>query len=287
MEGLCICIIPFIIICIIAGILVSSLSSKNKLITGAWEKFASDSDLNITFNGLVSLPQVTGKYRDFDYILETVTEGYGEDSITYTVITMKLPEASKCNLHIYEENFLSKVGKMFGGQDIQKGNKEFDDSFIIKSQTPHLISNLLTQELQRKMLYGKHLINISLSGKKLQNKTGYIIENAQDLLYLSEIMVELAMNVSGKEITSQAHYTKELSDRSYKREKRTSRSDPSHKTLQKSSDVTSDFTSDFNDTHSYDEVKSSYSLKEEKLCPSCGASSPGENKYCIDCGREI
>lgn len=279
MEGFCFCLLPFMFMCIIAGILFSVLSSRHKSISVTWEKFASDAGLNVAFKGLVSLPKIVGKYRGFDYILESVTESSGEDSITYTVITIKFPKLSCCNLHVYQESFLSKVGKMLGGQDIQIGNKEFDDSFIIKSQTPDKVNKLLTQELQRKMLYGTHLINLYLSEKTLQNKTAHLIDNAQDLLYLSEIMAELAINACGEQITSQGHGGNEITDRTYKIEKKHSVSDLSHKTLAKSSDFTSDF------TDSYNEVSSS--LKEDKHCPYCGASSPAENKYCIDCGREI
>jgi len=275
MEGFCFCLFPFMFICIIAGILFSVLSSRHKAIADTWEKFASDSGLNVTFKGLTGMPKIGGKYRDFDYVLETVTEGYGEDSITYTVITLKSKKLSGYHLHIYQESFLSKIGKMFGGQDIQIGNEEFDTSFIIKSQTPDKIHKLLTMELQRKMLYGTHLINLSLSEKTLQNKTAHIIDNTQDLLYLSELMAELAMN--GIEQIS-SNERKEITDRNYKKEEKPL-SESTYKTLEHSSD----FTSDFNDYNN--EINSS--LKEDKICPSCGSVSPGDNKYCIDCGREI
>lgn len=122
------------------------------------------------------------------------------------------------------------------------------------------------------MLYKNHLINLSLSEHKLVNKAVGIINKEEYLLYLNEIMVELAMNALGKKITSQAHNGKELTDRTYKGEKKPSNTDLSHKTFEQSSD---------------DKGDNQSSLKEVKRCPSCGAGSPAEHKYCIQCGMEI
>ncbi len=95
----------------------------------------------------------------------------------YTVITIKLPERSVYNFHIYREKFFfNKIEKIFGSEDIQTGNIRFDDVFKIKTSPSDKIYEVFTPDLQRKFLYGSYLINMTLSEKKLQNKTGRIID---------------------------------------------------------------------------------------------------------------
>ncbi|MEQ8186325.1 MAG: hypothetical protein ABRQ39_00020 [Candidatus Eremiobacterota bacterium] len=324
----------FFLIFIVGIFARSSSSSRQRAIKATWKKFASDSGLGITFERKIPFPKITGKYRELDYVLETVTESTGKKSIIYTVITIKLPECSVYNFHIYRENFFfNKREKIFGSEDIQTGNIRFDDVFNIKTSPSDKIDEVFTPDLQRKLLYGSYLINMTLSEKKLQNKTGRIIDNTQDLLYLSELMVEIAINVSGKDIISQDRIdpvlaeekkikaiaraeeerTKaiaraeeekikslaqaeedrikalsELEERTLKalthveekkikdlfeKEKKSSEREASYKTF------LSDFTNDFTD--------SSHKSSGEKQCPSCGANSPAEKNYCIDCRREI
>ncbi len=383
MEGLFVFLSIFFLIFIVGIFARSPISSRQRAIKATWKKFASDSGLGITFEKQVLFPKITGKYRELDYVLETVTEGTGEKSIIYTVITIKLPERSVYNFHIYRENcFFNKIEKIFGSEDIQTGNIRFDDVFKIKTSPADKINEVFTPDLQRKLLYGSYLINMTLSETKLQNKTRRIIDNTQDLLYLSEIMVEIAINISGKDIISQERkdplleeekkinamaqaederikaiaraeekkinamaqaeedrikalseiekkkinamaqaeedrikVLSELEEKTLKaltqvEEKRikdlaqskektlkaltqveekkhlqeTGRKKSADKSYSKETPhkifpVISDFTDDF--------IESSYEASREKQCPSCGTTSSAENKYCIDCGREI
>jgi len=277
MEALCVPLI-FVgfVIFLIAYFIHSFLTSSDKM--KIWEKFAGEHGLNITPGFLFSFPKITGIYKSFDYTLQSVTEGDGDSSTTYTVITFELPQPSKYTLHIYQEGFLSKIGKMLGSQDIQTGNRNFDDAFMIKSNTSCMLPELLTSALQRKMLYGPHLINISLSGNKLINKALGTITEEKDLLYLSELLWELAMNICGEKISDSSY---DIFPKPLKHDKFpvTIKSDIFNEKLQKKQEHESDFTGDI--------TGSQFFSKEEKLCPSCGCASPAENKYCIDCGREI
>jgi len=128
------------------------------------------------------------------------------------------------------------------------------------------------------MLYGPHLINISLSGNKLINKALGTITEEKDLLYLSELLWELAMNICGEKISDSSY---DIFPKPLKHDKFpvTIKSDIFNEKLQKKQEHESDFTGDI--------TGSQFFSKEEKLCPSCGCASPAENKYCIDCGREI
>ena len=277
MEFLCVPVVFFgFIIFLIAYSIHSFITGADK--KKVWEKFAGDYGLNITPGFLFSFPKITGTYKSFNYALQSVTEGDGDSSATYTVITFELPQPSKYTLYMYQEGFLSKIGKMLGSQDIQTGNREFDDAFMIKSDTPCMVPELLTSALQRKMLHGHYLINLSLSGNKLVNKTLGTITEEKDLLYLSELLWELAMNICGEKISDSSY---DIFPKPLKHDKFpvTLKSDIVNEKLQKKQEPESDFTGNITDSQIFS--------KEEKRCPSCSCNSPAQNKYCIDCGREL
>ncbi|MEQ8172882.1 MAG: zinc ribbon domain-containing protein [Candidatus Eremiobacterota bacterium] len=229
-----------------------------------WRKFCDHAGLTMTAEKTSSFPVVKGIYKGFDYKLNVRKEYNGAGLKEYTVITMEIPEYRDCNLYIYQ-----KTHKNIMETDINTGSMEFDRAFIIKSQTPYIIPDLLTSELKRKMLSGRHIINMSLTGNKVENITEGIIGESQDLLYLSEIMWEFAMNACGESIS-------DTSDDTFKKP---SKLDIIHAQLQKKKALESDFTVDIHQNPSF--------LEKEKICPFCSSLSPAENKFCIECGREI
>jgi len=186
-----------------------------KSIQDSWGKFAASAGLYLTQGTFFSFPRVGGKYKGFDYSLFTFTRGSGKSKTTYTAIEMRLPHYENvCHFHIYPESFFSKIGKAIGSQDIQIGDTEFDGAFMIQSKTPDRVFDVLTPELRRHMLNGKHMINISLSGSTIYCEKVGIIKNLMDLEYISEVMLHVAKNVmEGKGI--KATDRKQITDSAY------------------------------------------------------------------------
>ncbi len=96
--------------------------------------------LGLTFDkgSLKHEPSLKGTYRDVPLVVESVVQGSGASLIYTTTYT-----ASLNGLHIpldliaYPEGFLSKLGKAFGGEDIQLDDAELDEAFIIKGTSHH------------------------------------------------------------------------------------------------------------------------------------------------------
>lgn len=51
-------------------------------------------------------------------------------------------------LELSQEDFIEKIRKKFGAPDIELGAKEFDNHYLIKSDKPHVVKELLTKEIQ-------------------------------------------------------------------------------------------------------------------------------------------
>jgi len=287
------CLIQILFFAGMIGIGLAVSYYNNKAIQDAWGRFAMNAGLILNQGGMFSTPRVSGDYRGFDYLLHTFSRGSGKSRTTYTGITMNFPKYVDCHLHVYQEGFLSKIGKALGGQDIQIGDREFDQAFMIKSQTPGKINGILTPDLMRNMLNGRHLINMSVSGNGIHYEHIGIIKDVANLTYVSEIMWMMANNICTLEGISQGRLSdgNYRTDRSYDRPQQIASATPAPSYNQPSSFIppqSPSFSGGYqgqSDFISNEPTSFSTPGTGERSCVSCGASVPVANKYCINCGR--
>jgi len=69
---------------------------------------------------------------------------------TYIEIIMR--KSSKIKMKIFKESNLSKVAKAIGLKDIQLGYDEFDSEVIVKGTNKNFITDILTNNIQQKIL---------------------------------------------------------------------------------------------------------------------------------------
>ncbi|MCF6227403.1 MAG: hypothetical protein L3J82_01890 [Planctomycetes bacterium] len=134
-------IIVFLIIAgIVVAIIIASIGHKKK-VQEAWTAIAAKYRLKYMGNTSGGL---SGNVNGIFCNVSTVTRGSGKNRSTYTVYTAYVGASLPNGLSLTREGFFSKVGKMFGGQDIQTGDRRLDDSLIIKGQDVSGIIRLLT-----------------------------------------------------------------------------------------------------------------------------------------------
>lgn len=75
-----------------------------------------------------------------------VLGGNHNSSITYTRIFVPFVKGSDFNLSVYKEGGLSKMMKVFGGQDIEIGIPDFDKDYRVKSNDEEKTKRLFQQE---------------------------------------------------------------------------------------------------------------------------------------------
>lgn len=115
--------------------------------SSAWQKFADEHGLQVTSAGFFGGFQMKGGFRDESIQVETEQRRTGRNRTTYTVYTVELPPAVPMDLVMYDESLFSKVGKFFGGEDIEVGRPEFDGAFIIKGSHPDEIREFLDRDV--------------------------------------------------------------------------------------------------------------------------------------------
>jgi hypothetical protein len=128
---------------VVAGVIALVIWSINrqKKVREAWLQFARGNQLQV--QGSQHRPTIQGWYGPVWITLNTVVRGSGKNRTTYTQHHATINAPMPQGLVLYKEGFFSKMGKMMGGQDVQTGDRQLDDAFIIKGQDLLGIHDLL------------------------------------------------------------------------------------------------------------------------------------------------
>jgi hypothetical protein len=151
---------------ILKPIFESQALKRNGSVTGSYMRY------NLTFS-----------YRD-SFI--TVSEYPGSKyQSAYTRVVTNVKNPGLGHIKIYSETLASEIGKKLGKQDIQIGSSEFDEKFMIKGTDEHFVINLLTSNIQDKLLslrvYGP---TVTLENNELKVNVPRVLktDEAYDLL---------------------------------------------------------------------------------------------------------
>lgn len=114
----------------VVGLIVWSVIHQKK-VRENWLTFARKNGLQI--QGSTNRPLIQGWLGQVYITLNTVTRGSGKNRTTYTQYHASTNAPMPIGLGLHKEGFFSKVGKVFGGQDVQIGDRAIDEAFIIKA----------------------------------------------------------------------------------------------------------------------------------------------------------
>ncbi len=95
-----------------------------------------------------------GEYRNYEFYIYRSAQGHSSNRTSYDVnISLFFKKSFDLGLRIYQENIWGKIGKFFGAQDIQLGNKALDANIMIKGKNEMQVQLLLAKEvIQQKLL---------------------------------------------------------------------------------------------------------------------------------------
>jgi len=132
----------FFLIVVAVVVLVSVHQSKRT--REVWENVAKEYGLDFTGTGFFVRPTIRGTLRGFGLNVTTVTRGSGKNSNTCTQFRVTYPDLLPIELRLTREGFASGVAKIFGAQDIQTGDGDFDGEVLVKGVDPKEVARFLT-----------------------------------------------------------------------------------------------------------------------------------------------
>jgi hypothetical protein len=94
--------------------------------------------------------------------LDTYTFSAGHSHITFTRMRAPYVNPEGFRFTIYRKGFFSDVGKLLGMQDIEVGDPEFDDPFIIKGNDEGKICGLFANPKIRQMIFAQPKIRLEV-----------------------------------------------------------------------------------------------------------------------------
>ena len=129
--------------------------------------------------------------------IHTYTVHHGKSSTKYTKFEAKFSQPFDLGLKIYSEGSFRKFTKLFGAQDIQVLDEEFDKTFIIKGIGDNEMRYALTPERRAALLNAHQLLPGFKVGDDNVNYTKMgIIRKTEKLVSNMRVLIDLARGMS-------------------------------------------------------------------------------------------
>lgn len=180
-------LIAVITIAISAGI------AQSKKTNEAWASVARKLQLVFQPGQLFSRPRISGIHRGCSVLVTTFSRGSGKSQTTYTRFRVSYPQSLDLGLRLTKQGLLAGIGKMFGTQDIEVGDKGFDDAVVVKGRDPERVKKFLTQS--RRMRAARFLTTYEgacIDDMKVEWERHHVERDANKVERMIERMTSLA-----------------------------------------------------------------------------------------------
>jgi hypothetical protein len=127
-----------------------------------WQQLADEIQADYINNGFWAGDRVEAHVDNWIVVLDTYTVSTGKSSVTYT--RMRAPFVNLDNFYfkIYRAGIFSELGKMLGMEDINVGYEEFDEDFVIKSNSEDKVIQLFTNQNIRALVQNQPPIYLEI-----------------------------------------------------------------------------------------------------------------------------
>ncbi|MFA6941585.1 MAG: hypothetical protein WCQ54_11515 [Clostridiaceae bacterium] len=119
----------------------------------AWMEFAEEVNGEYTSASFFKTERIRILKENYMVLLDLYTVSTGKSVIFYTRFKAVYHQASDFKFKVYKRGIFSNLGKKLGMQDINTGNGEFDEDFIVKGNDESNIIRLFSNVKTRDLLY--------------------------------------------------------------------------------------------------------------------------------------
>ncbi|MEI6089108.1 MAG: DUF3137 domain-containing protein [bacterium] len=159
--------------------------SKNEV----WKQLCQEINANIVAGGFWKGNRVEAKHNNWTIYLDTYTESTGETSVVYTRMRAPFVDRDKFYFKIYKKGLFSGLGKALGMQDIEVGYREFDDNYIIKSNSQATVVRVFSNSKIRELIQRQPKVMLEI--KKSEGLFGpKFNENESELYFLVQGIIK-------------------------------------------------------------------------------------------------
>lgn len=169
-----------------------------------WDAFARERGgrLNPSTGSFLSYrpPSIDVPYGDALVHIDSYTQSNGNNSsTTYTRFRASFVLPSGPTFKVYKENFLSPIGRLFGFQDVELGDAEFDRIYIVRTNAQAAATRAWT---------GKAMTSLRRLGRGTAHSDGHVVKYTLVGVEKDPVVLGLAVDLVGE----LAHYANDWLD---------------------------------------------------------------------------
>jgi hypothetical protein len=154
-----------------------------------WRKLEQEANARFEKGDFWHRDKVVVTHGEWTITLDTYFSAANKNE--YTRMQAKLPMQADFRFLITREGMLSEIAKLFGAQDIQIGDAEFDKLFMIKGNNEKLIKAMLQNVRIRELLLSQPEVHFALTPEnELLFAVPVIIKDIYRLKQLFELFTE-------------------------------------------------------------------------------------------------
>jgi hypothetical protein len=113
--------------------------SKNDI----WEQLSREIGARYQENGFFKRGSVRLTHREWEITLDDYVVHAGNATMVFTRIRAPFVNRDGFRFRIYRKGLFSWIGKLVGVQDVEIGDRFFDEQFIIQGEPPSMLTRLL------------------------------------------------------------------------------------------------------------------------------------------------
>jgi hypothetical protein len=181
----------FILVAITFGI------AHSKKVNQAWAAAAQEHGLRHIPGSFVSGPKLVGTIAGIRVVVDTFRRSSGKNSKSYTRYRVHFPRPIGLGLRLTQEGLFSGVSKFFGSQDIQLGDRIFDQTMLIQGTNEDAVRAFLTPA--RRMRIQRFMIRLpgsTIHDNSIEHVMRGMIVRPESLVRTIEWMVRLATHLT-------------------------------------------------------------------------------------------
>ena len=127
-----------------------------------WQLLSQEIGAEFVKGGLWKGNKVQAHVKPWTITLDTYTVSTGKSSVTYTRMRAPYINPEGFRFTIYRKSIFSDLGKFLGMQDIEVGDPEFDEAFIIKGSDESKVVSLFSNSKIRQMIQDQPKIRLEV-----------------------------------------------------------------------------------------------------------------------------
>ena len=128
----------------------------------AWRQLATEIGGDFITGGFWRGNKVQVRVKEWVITLDTFTVSTGKNQTTYTRLRAPYVNPDNFRFTIYRKSVFTPLGKLLGMQDIEVGQAEFDEAFVVKGSDPQKLKRLFGHETIRQLIEVQPRIYLSV-----------------------------------------------------------------------------------------------------------------------------